>query len=207
MKILLIDDHEMFRDGISMLLKREYSQLEIMQAKDLEQALLHLKRHNDFSIVLLDLHLQDSSPHENIKAIQKSSPRAPICIISGEERPEFIRNILEYNIHTYIPKTIGNDEFIKAIKQVLAGESYLPEEVASKVKQWQMEGKPAINDLSKRQIQVLTLLAEGCSNQNIAEKLDISGNTITVHVKNILKILNASNRSEAGFLARKYGVV
>ncbi len=207
MKILLIDDHEMFRDGISMLLKREYPELEIFQAKDLEQTLLHLKQHDDFAVVLLDLHLEDSSPHENIKSIQSRYPKAPICIISGEERPEFIRNILKYNINTYIPKTIGNDEFIKAIKQVLNGKSYLPSGVASEIERWKIEGNPGFNNLTQRQIQVLALMAEGASNQHIADKLNISGNTITVHVKNILKTLNAANRTEAGFLARKYGLV
>jgi DNA-binding NarL/FixJ family response regulator len=207
LKILLIDDHEMFRDGISMLLKREYNDLEIFDAKDLKEALLHLRQHDDFTLVLLDLHLQDSSPHENIKNIQSRYPNAPLCIISGEERPEFIRNILEYNVNSYISKTIGNEEFINAIKQVLSGKSYLPAGVASEIERWKIEGNPAINNLTQRQIQVLALMAEGTSNQLIAEKLNISGNTITVHVKNILKTLNAANRTEAGFLARKYGLV
>ena len=207
MKILLIDDHEMFRDGISMLLTREYSDLEIFQAKDITQALAHLKQHDDFKIVLLDLHLEDSSPHENIKSIQSRYPKAPICIISGEERPEFIRNILEYKIDTYIPKTIGNEEFINAIKQVLNGSNYLPKGVAEEIERWEIEGNPGIKKLTQRQIQVLALMAEGISNQDIANKLNISGNTITVHVKNILKMLNAANRTEAGYLARKYGLV
>jgi len=207
LKILLIDDHEMFRDGISLLLTSEYPDLEIFQAKDLEQAVLHLRQHQDFRIILLDLHLQDSSPHENIKCIQNQRSKAPICVISGEERPEFIRNILEFKIDTYIPKTIGNDEFIKAIKQVLNGKSYLPPGVNEEIKRWEDEGNLGYKNLTQRQLQVLALLAEGISNQDIADKLNISGNTITVHVKNILKTLNASNRTEAGYLARKYGLV
>ena len=207
LKILLIDDHEMFRDGISLLLTREYPELEILQAKDLSQAVHHLRQHQDFSIILLDLHLQDSSPHENIRCIQNQRPTAPICVISGEERPEFIRNILEFKIDTYIPKTIGNDEFINAIKQVLAGKNYLPPGVDEEIKRWENEGNPGIKNLTQRQLQVLALLAEGISNQDIADRLNISGNTITVHVKNILKTLNAANRTEAGYLARKYGLV
>ncbi len=207
LKILLIDDHEMFRDGISLLLTREYPELEILQAKDLPQAVNHLRQHSDFSLILLDLHLQDSSPHENIRCIQNQRPTAPICVISGEERPEFIRNILEFKIDTYIPKTIGNEEFINAIKQVLSGKSYLPPGVDAEIKRWESEGNPAYNNLTQRQLQVLALLAEGISNQDIADKLNISGNTITVHVKNILKTLNAANRTEAGYLARKYGLV
>ena len=207
MKILLIDDHDMFRDGISMLLLREYPEVKILEAKDLAQGLEHLKNHVDLTMIMLDLHLQDSSPHENIKNIKSRYPKAPITIISGEERPEFIRNILEYDIKAYIPKTIGNDEFISAIKQVLDGKGYLPPGVATEIKRWKDEGNPAINNLTQRQKQVLSLMAQGVSNQQIADKLNISGNTITVHVKNILKTLNAANRTEAGYLARKYGLI
>ncbi|WP_444993953.1 LuxR C-terminal-related transcriptional regulator [Aliikangiella sp. IMCC44359] len=207
MKILLIDDHDMFRDGISMLLSREYPDIQILQAKDLSEALEHLEKHSDFSMVLLDLHLQDSSPHENIKSIISRYPKAPVSIISGEERPEFIRNIMEYKINAYIPKTIGNDEFVRAIKKVLSGKSYLPPMVEEEIRRYEEDGSPLINKLTQRQIQVLALLAEGVSNQQIAEKLNISGNTITVHVKSILKTLNAANRTEAGFLARKYGII
>jgi len=207
LKILLIDDHEIFRDGISMLLTREYTDIEILQAQDLPEAIKHLREHSDLKMILLDLHLQNSSPHENIKAIKNRHPKSPITIISGEERPEFVRNILEYDINSYIPKTIGNDEFIEAIKQVLNGEGYVPPGIAAEIKRSQDEGNPSIYELTERQKQVLALMAQGVSNQDIADKLNISGNTITVHVKNIFKILNASNRTEAGFLAIKYGLV
>jgi len=207
LKILLVDDHEMFRDGICMLLNREYPDLEILQASDLPQALQHLKNHSDLSMILLDLHLQDSSPHENIKGIKSRYPKIPMTIISGEERPEFIRNILEYDVNAYIPKTVGNHEFIKAIKQVLSGESYLPPSIATEIERSKKEGNPSIYELTGRQKQVLALMAQGISNQQIADKLNISNNTITVHVKNILKTMNAANRTEAGFLAMKYGLV
>ncbi len=205
--MLLIDDHDMFRDGISMLLSREYPQLEILQAKDLPQALKHLANHPNFALILLDLHLQDSSPHENIKHIKSQYPAAPLTIISGEERPEFIRNILTYDINAYIPKTIGNEEFIKAIKQVLTGKKYLPPAIAAEIERSETLGDPAINQMTSRQKQVLSLLAQGENNQQIADRLNISGHTVTVHVKKILKSLNAANRTEAGFLARKYGLV
>jgi len=207
LKILLIDDHEMFRDGISMLLTREYSDIEILQAQDLPEAVRHLKNHTELNMILLDLHLQDSSPHENIKCIKNRHPKTPITIISGEERPEFVRNILEYDVKAYIPKTIGNNEFINAIKQVLNGENFLPPSIAAEIKRSQDEGNPSIYQLTERQKQVLALMAQGVSNQQIADKLNISGNTITVHVKNILKVLNAANRTEAGFIAMKYGLV
>ncbi|MCW8876495.1 MAG: response regulator transcription factor [Kangiellaceae bacterium] len=207
MKVLLVDDHEMFRDGISMLLTKAYPEVEILQAQDLAQALQQLRAHSDIEMILLDLHLQESSPHENIKSIKSRFPQIPITVISGEERPEFIRNILEYGVKGYVPKSIENNEFIAAIKQVLAGNNYLPAGIAAEIKRCEEQGTPSFDSLTDRQKQVLALMAQGISNQEIAERLNISGNTITVHVKNILKILNASNRTEAGFVAIKYGLV
>lgn len=207
MKVLLVDDHEMFRDGISMLLAKAYPQVEILQAQDLAQALQQLRLNTDIEMILLDLHLQTSSPHENIKSIKSRFPKIPITIISGEERPEFVRNILEYGISGYVPKSIENNEFIDAIKQVLAGKNYLPAEIAAEIKRSEEQGTPSFDSLTDRQKQVLALMAQGISNQEIGDRLNISGNTITVHVKNILKILNAANRTEAGFIAIKYGLV
>lgn len=207
LKILLVDDHEMFRDGISMLLAKEYPEVEVIQAENLQQALNHLRTHINIEMILLDLHLQESSPHENIKSIKSRHPKIPITVISGEERPEFIRNILEYGVKAYVPKSIGNKEFIDAIKQVLIGKEYVPAGIAAEIKRSEDEGIPSFDSLTDRQKQVLALMAQGISNQEIAERLNISGNTITVHVKNILKILNASNRTEAGFIAIKYGLV
>lgn len=207
MRILLVDDHEMFRDGISMLLAKAQPDVDILQAQDLSQALQQLREHSDIEMILLDLHLQESSPHENIKSIKSRYPKIPITVISGEERPEFIRNILSYGVKAYVPKSIENNEFLEAIKQVLAGKPYLPSGVADEIKRSEEEGTPSFDSLTDRQKQVLALMAQGISNQEIAERLNISGNTITVHVKNILKVLNASNRTEAGFIAIKYGLV
>ena len=207
MKILLVDDHDMFRDGISMMLNREYEMLELHEAKSLSQAIDTLKLHQNFDMILLDLHLQSSSPVENIKGIKSRFPDIPITAISGEERPEFVRNILSYGINAYIPKTIGNDEFTKAIKRVMGGKGFVPEGIAIEIESAEQEEAPCIDKLTGRQKMVLSLMAQGISNQEIAEKLNISKNTISVHVKNILKILNASNRTEAGFLAAKYGLI
>lgn len=207
MKILLVDDHEMFRDGISMLLTKAHPEFDILQAQDLPQALQQLRDNSDIEMIFLDLHLQESSPHENIKSIKSRYPKTPITIISGEERPEFIRNILNYGVKAYVPKSIENNQFIDAVRKVLAGKEYLPPGVAAEIKRSEDEGIPSFDSLTDRQKQVLALMAQGISNQEIAERLNISGNTITVHVKNILKILNAANRTEAGFIAIKYGLV
>ncbi len=207
MKILLVDDHDMFRDGISLMLHREYSELQLLEAKDLNQAIGYLKSHQDIDMILLDLHLQSSSPVENIKGIKSRFPDTSITAISGEERPEFVRNILSYGIDAYIPKTIGNEEFTNAIKRVVAGKGYVPKGIALEIESAEQEEAPCIDKLTGRQKMVLSLMAQGVSNQEIAEKLNISKNTISVHVKNILKVLNASNRTEAGFLAVKYGLI
>ncbi|WP_196137590.1 response regulator transcription factor [Aliikangiella sp. G2MR2-5] len=207
MKILLVDDHDMFRDGISMLLHKEYPDIILYQAKDLVQALNILAEFEQPDMILLDLHLQSSSPVENIRSIKSRYPSIPVTVISGEERPEFIRNIMSYDINAYIPKTVGNTEFMNAIKTVLRGRSYLPPSVASEIERGEAMGAQSLDNLTQRQKMVLSLMAQGISNQEIADKLNISKNTISVHVKNILKILNASNRTEAGFLAVKYGLI
>ena len=206
MKVLLVDDHDMFRDGLSLFFANEYPACEVLNAKNHQEVGDYIKAGHVFTLVLLDLHLQELGPHQNIQDFVKQFPDLPVCIMSGEEKPELILSIVEYAPLGFIPKVLSHKEFIEALKVVMQGNAFMPDYLRD-YKNKVAAKQPNITELTDRQVEVLSLIAKGYKNDAIATTLHVSENTVAVHVRTILKLLNVANRTEAGFVAQRYGLL
>lgn len=203
LKILLIDDHGLFREGLTHLIANLDDDVELLQTSDCEEAFALISELPELELtldlILLDLSLPGMSGLQGMQQLQTLFKTVPIVIVSAAEDKSVIKQVFKQGAQGFIPKSASSDIMIAALKIVLAGGIYAPYDFLS-------SGSPrvpaGINALSERQRQVLALLAQGYSNKRIARQLDISDNTVRVHVSSILRILGADNRTEAAKMIR-----
>lgn len=195
-KILLIDDHAMFRSGLGMLLTMGMPGTEICEAGSLDEAISGAPDKVD--VVLLDIKLNGLNGLECIALLKRKWPLVPILMLSSQDEPETVRLALTRGAAGFVSKAETAEKIIASIKLVLCGHSSrLSPEAHSAAKQ----------SLTPRQCEVLNLLHQGLSNKLIARQLALSDNTVRRHVQDILEYFQMSSRAEAVFAARRQGLV
>jgi DNA-binding NarL/FixJ family response regulator len=209
MKLLLVDDHALFREGLRALLLNISPEHSIYEAASVEGAVDECKT-TEFRMVLLDLHLAASDGLETLDAFRSGVPNIPVIVLSGDEEPYRIRAAIDRGAVGYVPKSHTSDLMIAALRLVLSGGVYLPPNVLDGAPP--IERKADVGDdrpfsrLSARQHQVAQLLLQGQPNKIIARRLGLSEGTIKAHVSAIYQIIGARNRVEAVTLAAKSGI-
>ena len=206
LRILLADDHPLFRDGFSLLLKQLGKNIEILHAIDYP-TLIQQTTAESFDLVLIDLDMPGYSPMTSLKELRKTISNTPLVIISANEDPAIVQSVLKQDIQGYLPKSTSNVIIIQALQLVLSGGRYLPpllldQALASK----DIQTTPSTL-LTEREREVLALLALGLANKEIARKLDISSTTVKSHITSIFRTLNVRNRTEASRYAIEQGLV
>lgn len=197
-RILLIDDHAMFRQGIHMVLSQAMPTALVLEAGSMSEAFT--KARAAPSVVLLDVQLPGLNGIEGLGMLKKKWPDTPVIVLSSHLEVEVINLALERGATTFISKVESAARILEAIQTVLAGESPPnPVEPAN--------GQGTIDHLTKRQCEVLDLLCQGLSNKLIARRLVLSEFTVRGHVQAILRFLQVSSRSEAAFAARRMGLL
>jgi DNA-binding NarL/FixJ family response regulator len=196
MDVLLIDDHPLFRAGISSILDGLDATVRIIEAGSCEQALILLEADGEFSLILLDLHLPGMDGMTGLAKLRDASPATPVVVLSATEDSRRIRQAIAAGAKGYIPKSASSQIILSALRLVLSGGVYLPHNVLE-------SPAPVVTDgeLTPRQREVLRWLARGKSNKEIADVLGMAENTVRVHVAAILKYLDVRNRAEAVFAA------
>ncbi|MEJ2622108.1 MAG: response regulator transcription factor [Candidatus Thiodiazotropha sp.] len=189
MKIILADDHSLFRDGIRSMLESEAT---CYEADCYEQTLSQLKTHPDAKLLLMDLKMPGMDNFKSLIEIRQLYPEIPLIVVSMHCEPEIIQLALSYGISGYIPKTHTFESMQKAIDLVLSGVQYIPQEALSFANSATTEP----NRLTKRQKEIYLLLMQGKTNQEIADELYISLSTVKMHVSTVLKNTGAKNRSQ-----------
>lgn len=199
LKILLIDDHSLFREGMFYLLAKIDDQVELLQASHCEQAFLMIDEQPELELtldlILLDLSLPGIDGLQGLQQLQARIKTVPIVVLSATENYAKIQLLLDQGAQGFIPKSSNSEEMIAALKIVLSGGVYTPYNLLNFSSN--TPSKSVVHDLSNRQRQVLDLIAQGYPNKIIAQQLNISENTVRVHVASILKILGVKNRTEA----------
>lgn len=200
MRVLLVDDHALFRAGFKMLVTRHLgSGTEIREAAS---ASAGLHDHADYApdLIFLDLGLPDVSGLDGLKAFQQKLPTAAIVIVSAVLGEDTIAETLEMGAVGYLPKSIDADEIEHALKQILAGQVFapqLPDQAAANARDLR---------LTRRQLDVLGHLCSGLSNKQIARHLKMSDNTVRVHVHSILRTMDVDSRTAAAVKAKARGL-
>lgn len=210
MKLLIVDDHTLFRSGLSHLLQSLTPPPEVVESEGLNSALQLLEKHHDIDLVLLDLKLADAVGVDSLLTLRKHSPDIPIIILSGEQDPDVIRRCIDQGAMGFITKSATHDELLNAIRLIVKGGIYLPRDVmtnsAHARSPHERSDVALLASLSDRQREVLTYLLQGKPNKTISTNMDISENTVKAHLSAIFRTLGARNRTEAVYFAARAGV-
>ena len=208
--VILVDDHEVVRSGVSAFLASQPDFEVVGEAKSGTEAVdLALKHVPD--VVLMDLVMAKMDGVEATRQVKAVSPRTKIVVLTSYHQDEYIFPALQAGAISYILKDVKMDELADALRRAAAGEATLHPRVASRVIQ-ELHGanREELNpytELTEREMEVLKLIAKGQSNSEIAESLVISVNTVKGHVSNILSKLHLADRTQAAVYAWQQGIV
>jgi len=204
MKILIADDHAMFREGIQHVIKDLAEHVEILEASNSEAALQHARQHSDIDLVLLDLNMPGKNGFAALDIFCEQYPTLPVVILSGSNLRSVVQRALDNGAMGFISKESSGSTMLNALRLVLSGEIYVPSSlVGHDNKQSNGQGSET---LTPRQLDVLALLVEGCSNKIIAKRLGLAESTIKMHVTAIFRELNVNNRTQAAKAVENLGI-
>jgi DNA-binding NarL/FixJ family response regulator len=209
MKLLLVDDHALFREALRALLGKVSPEVTVYEAASVHAAIDEC-RNTAFRMVLLDLGLSESHGIQTLNQFRAEAPEVPVVVLSGEQDAALIRDVIECGAAGYIPKSHTSDQMISALRFVVAGGIYLPPELlqhSDRVGGLSPSETGRFRMLSPRQQQVARLLLQGQANKAIARELALSEGTVKAHVSAIYQIIGARNRVEAVTLAAKHGFI
>ena len=199
-KVLIVDDHQMFREGIKNRLEEEPDIKVVAEAGTAEEALV-LVEETGPSVVVLDIRLPNMSGIEAARLLRKRFPGVRILILTGYDFDQYVRAAARAGIQGYLLKDSPQEALISAIREIAGGGTVLSPNVASKVIQnlATMSGgrQRQTWELTVREIEILEMLYQGLRNAEIAERLSISPRTVEAHVGNIIAKLGAQSRTEA----------
>jgi len=193
--ILLIDDHKLIRESWSFILNGDPRFEVIGETSDADEA-VEIAKTLTPRIVLMDINMTPVNGFDMTKLIRKYSPSSKIIGISMHSMPAYARRMMQIGAMGYVTKNSSKDELMTAIVDVDSGKKYICDEVKNILSHQELEeddGKPDLNVLSRRELDIVKLIKEGLSSKEIAQKLDISLKTVEVHRYNILKKLNIKN--------------
>jgi DNA-binding NarL/FixJ family response regulator len=199
-RILLIDDHAMFRSGLAVLLRMSIPNLEVTEADSLDES-LHVANSTP-DLVLLDILLRGLNGIDGIELLKRKWPQTPIVMVSSDAAPETVKLALARGATAFVSKEKSAENILSVVQKLLAPQTPVDEPTAEAG-----DAGPDDARLTPRQLEVLDLLCQGLPNKAIGRKLDLSENTVRWHVQGILAFLKVSNRSEAAFAARGRGLV
>ncbi|MCB1691554.1 MAG: response regulator transcription factor [Pseudomonadales bacterium] len=208
MRVLLVDDHHLFREGIRLILQNLSSEIEFLHAESCEAALAFEPA--DIELILLDFHLPGASDHDAIAMCRHRFPNSTLVVVSGEDNPATIRRVINDGAAGYIPKSSSPDVLFAALRLALAGTPYLPPHVLDEP--WDAAAsedpvKQAIDSLSDRQKAVLARALQGKLNKVIASELNIAEGTVKAHLSAAFRAMGVHNRTEAVYLASRHSAM
>ncbi len=224
MRVLLADDHSMVRDGLRPFLNELADDVEILEAGDLPEALGEADRAGAPDLALLDLLMPGMNGTEGIDAFQARFPDTVLVILSGQFDRERVLAAVDKGVRGYIPKTLGGQALVNALRLILAGDTYLPASAfgapaetgedadpAADTAAGEPAGAPAPDNdlpaLSEREREILKAVVAGGTNKTIARDLDVQEITVKVHLRNVYRKIGAANRAQAVRIALEQGLV
>jgi len=203
MKILVIDDHALVRQGLSALLAAGDAAIHVLHAGRLAEGLATVDAHRDLDAVLLDLKLPDGDGMAAIGEIGRRRAELPVVILSSSEDPDDVRRALDLGALGYVPKSASPETLVSAVRTVLDGGIYIPPLLDA------ARPRPSgpLADLTPRQVEVLAAVGRGLANKEIGLKFGLSEKTVKAHVGAIFRTLGVSNRTQAASAAMAAGLI
>jgi DNA-binding NarL/FixJ family response regulator len=200
-RVFSVDDHPLLREGIAAVINNQSDMLIVAQAASAQEAIEQFRKHQP-DVTLMDLRLPDVSGTDAMIAIRSEFPDARIIILTTFEGDVEIQRALEAGARGYMLKSMPPKELVEVIRQVHAGKKRIPSQLAAQLAEHMSD-----EDLTAREIEVLSQIAGGNRNRDIAEKLFITEETVKVHIKHIMNKLGASDRTQAVAIALRRGII
>ncbi len=221
MKLLIADDHALFRDALVQYIERADPLSSITLAKDFHQALDILEQNPHQNLVVLDLRMPGMDGLNGFKIMKQRFPNVPVALMSGLAEPADVEEALKLGAVGYFPKTMSGKALLSAIQQVISGEVYIPEgkggekfmpsyyaddvDIQPKSSSGNVTSLESLH-LTPREGEVLSFLVEGASNKDIARALNLQVVTVKLHVRGICRKMDAKNRTQAALMGKDMGV-
>jgi two-component system response regulator NreC len=209
-RLLLVDDHAVVRLGLKMLLSGERDMEIVGEAESGAEAIAAVEQLAP-NVILMDIGLPDMTGIEATRQIRERHPEAAVVALTIHEDEEYFFKMLDAGARGYVPKRAAPEELISAIRAAAVNEVYLYPSLAKLlVRDYLRQDaaeKPALDELTEREHEVLTYLAEGQTNEEIAETLVISPSTVARHRENIMHKLNLHSRAELVRYAIRRGII
>ena len=199
-KIIIADDHPMFRNALKQSISNNYA-CEIIECESLESLKAELKDHNYADLLILDLNMPGADGFSSLVYVHEKYPHLPIIMISANDKLDVMRTAKSFGALGYISKSANIETIRTAITQVLQGDTFFPEELetldATSNNDELLQLTKGVADLTPQQYKVLQMLKQGLLNKQIAYDLEVSEATIKAHVTAIMRKLGANNRTQA----------
>ena len=216
MKVLLVDDHVLFREGISMILKNVMQAVEIVEAGNCREAMSQLATQPGIDLILMDIGLPDMSGIEGIGLIREKYPDVPVVALSSSEDKATVLSALDRGAMGFIPKTSNSAILTSALRLVMAHGIYLPPSVFLGDRAEErarpapagltQQTTPKDLGLTARQAEVLHRILQGKASKVICRELELSSSTVKTHTSAVLRALNVTTRTQAIVAAGRLGL-
>ena len=210
-KVLIADDHKLFRQGLISLMKTREDLVEVIGEAETGEDAVRLAEQLHPDVVLMDIYMPHGDGLNATKEIRERFPGIAVVILTASENDEHLYEAVKLGVSGYLLKSLDAKELFELLAGIIEGEAAMTRSMATRllkgVAKRLMDGAKGEEALTERELIVLRLVAIGASNPKIAEKLSISVNTVKSHLKNILSKLQLENRTQAAAYAVKSGLV
>ncbi|WP_377847538.1 LuxR C-terminal-related transcriptional regulator [Bosea sp. UC22_33] len=211
-RILLADDHGIYRKGLHLALQRAFPDADLLTADSLPTILSAVEANPDLDLLIIDLHMPSRVPIEGLHHLSATCRNIHLVALSASEAATDILECLACGFHGYISKLQTDEEIIAGIEDVLAGKIYVTPRLAltKGLASWRemvevtASSRSQLIRLTNRQRDVLALLAQGKSNKEIARELTIAEATVKIHAAAVIRVLGATNRASAALFAQRW---
>lgn len=206
MKILVVDDHALVREGLRQVLKGLDNEVEVLEAGSCTRAFELAVSHADLDLVLLDYHLPDMNGLEALDVFALQVPELPIIVLSGSVNPKIMQKVMSKGAAAFLTKSGMSEELLSVTRLVLDGGVYVPPGmIAASAPQDEPPSDLPGPLFTPRQVEVLYLLLDGYTNKEIGKMLSLSDETVKNHISGILRGFGVQTRTQAVLAANRHG--
>lgn len=208
-KFLIADDHPLFREAMVGALSPLFENINIVQSDSLDSTVQALQENDDFDLILLDLNMPGCNNFYGLIRVSQDFPDVPVAVVSASDSVEVVSKAMRLGAKGFIPKSTSTQTIADALKQIMLGNSWLPEGMLIDLEQESPEANIAklVGELTPKQFQVLKLLQEGLLNKQIAFDLNITEATVKAHISAVFRKLEVHTRTQAVLLLSNLDII